>query len=204
VTFRQANLMEPDVLEPQAYDLICCRNLLLYQSTVARRHMAAQLAGSLAEGGRLIVGAADWGCDLDDFFRLEIPIHSFALRLRDSGASAPASPAKEAKQLPKEAFVKSDKSETILPSSALPLEAATRQLADVTDLYRRALETYLRGDELEAEKLCRKTLYLEPDHIPSLELLSKLERPHVTQRVHQALHARLRRHRAAVPAGGSS
>ena len=198
IQFRQANLLDPTALAPQSYDLICSRNLLIYQTTEARLQIAETLANALAPGGRLILGAADWGRDLDTLFRLEEPVNSFALRLRDS---EPTSPARV--QAP-EPSVQPTKASTLHPLSPKPsaLSPISEQLANVTDVYRNAYEAYCRGEEPEAERLCRQTLYLETDHLPSLELLAKIHRPHASQRMKLALHARLKRHRTAAAAKG--
>jgi len=203
VTFRQANLLDPQTLEPEAYNLICSRNLLIYQSPEARTQMAASLAQALAPGGRLVIGAADWGRDLDAFFRLEEPVNSFALRLRD--ADLPSNSHTKTTTLPATA-PKPSRSRAELTNRTTKSRGnhdPSDQLADVTALYRHALEAYLRSEEREAERLCRQTLYLETDHLPSLELLAKIHRPQASNRMQLALHARLKRHRAAAPQGGA-
>jgi len=202
VTFRKANLLDSDALEAHTYDLICSRNLLIYQSPTARRQVAMVLATALAPKGRVVLGAADWGCDLDEFFRLEEPVNSFALRLRQPddhvprrSTDSPTKSRKSASSLEHPPRIKS----THRPSAVS--DNVSQQLADVSDLYRRALEIYLRGDERHAEKLCRQVLYLESDHIPSMELLTRMKRPHASNRMQLALHARLKRHRNAAGRG---
>ena len=196
IQFRQANLLDPTTLEPHAYDLICSRNLMIYQTPEARRRMAGTLAAALTPGGRLVLGAADWGRDLDEFFRLEEPVNSFALRLRKPEPSKPQKPQISGPQKRANSPQTSTKTYTKnVVKTALP---ASEQLADVTALYRHALEAYLRADEREAERLCRQTLYLEGDHLPSLELLAKIQRPQTPARMQLALHARLKRHRTAA------
>jgi len=191
VHFRQANLMHSHALGRHEYDLICSRNLLLYQNPDARRQISGALANALAPGGRLIVGSADWGRDLDEIFLLEEPVNSFALRLRQPEEHSVKKIARAAPDLKTSTTVR-----------RLPVKAAVkRQLADVTDLYRKALQAYLRGEERESERLCRQTLYLEQDHMPSLELLNRMKRPHASTRMQFALRARLKRHRDAVAEG---
>ena len=194
IQFRQANLLDPTTLEPHAYDLICSRNLMIYQTPEARRRMAETLAAALTPGGRLVLGAADWGRDLDEFFRLEEPVNSFALRLREPEPSKPQKPQISGPQKRANSPQTSTKTYTKnVVKTALP---ASEQLADVTALYRHALEAYLRADEREAERLCRQTLYLEGDHLPSLELLAKIQRPllHRRRALQHRRHARTSRH----------
>jgi len=214
VTFRQANLLDPAALEPQAYDLICSRNLLIYQSPEARTQMAASLAQALAPGGRLVIGAADWGRDLDAFFRLEEPVNSFALRHRESPLPNLGAPGPDSRTRAGKGALQNDPPSATAPkpSTTTPetINRTTKtfriadlsdQLANVTALYRHALEAYLRAEEREAERLCRQILYLENDHLPSLELLAKIHRPQASNRMQLALHARLKRHRTASQGG---
>jgi len=202
ITFRQANLLNPNALESEAYDLICSRNLLIYQSPEARIQMAGFLAQALAPGGRLVIGAADWGRDLDAFFRLEEPVNSFALRHRESPTHPGPKPSEfDSKTAPK--TIENAQKTTNFATKKRHFVALSDQLADVTALYRNALEAYLRPDEREAERLCRQILYLENDHLPSLELLAKIHRPHISNRMQLALHARLKRHRTAAANGGA-
>ena len=194
IQFRQANLLAPNTLDPKSYDLICSRNLLIYQTAEARIQIAETLASALAPSGRLILGAADWGRDLDALFRLEEPVNSFALRLfeRRSKVRIPT---------PKPTFQQPEPSTpNPLPKTQNPL--LSDQLAEIADVYRDAYEAYCRGEEREAERLCRQTLYLETDHLPSLELLAKIHRPQASPRMKLALHARLKRHRIAAAKGG--
>jgi chemotaxis protein methyltransferase WspC len=187
VRFRQANLLDPELLAPGSYDLICSRNLLIYQNPTARRQVADTLAAALAPKGRIILGAADWGRDLDALFQLETPINSFALRLRDTPLPVPvATPA---------VFTESKASRKIASVTAIPKPSKSDELADISALYRQALVAYLRPDESTAERLCRKILYLESDHLPSLELLAKMRRPQAGTRAQFALSQRLKRHR---------
>jgi chemotaxis protein methyltransferase WspC len=188
VQFRQANLLASNALPPRSYDLICSRNLLIYQTPEARRQVAQTLAAALTPSGRLVLGAADWGRDLDPLFQLEAPVNSFALRLR----SATPSTAPQTSSTP-----------PAITTSTTTRKPPTRHvetsddLAKITAIYRLALESYASGNERESERLCRQALYLDNDHLPSLELLAKIKRPNASTRITQALHARLERHRVA-------
>ena len=199
VQFRQANLLDPTTLAPQSYDLICSRNLLIYQTTEARLQIAETLANALAPNGRLILGAADWGRDLDALFRLEEPVNSFALRHRETRVQGSGPSVQQTKSLTTPPPLSEPWALGPGPWTPTP---ASEQLASITDIYRNAWEAYCRGEEPEAERLCRQTLYLETDHLPSLELLAKIHRPHASPRMKLALHARLKRHRTAAAAKG--
>jgi chemotaxis protein methyltransferase WspC len=188
IEFRQTNLLTPDTLPHQAYDLICSRNLLIYQTPEARKQVAQTLAAALRPQGRLILGAADWGRDLDVLFQLEIPVNSFALSLRQA---TPLQPSITAPQTTPQAS-------TARPTKKRPITTLSDELAHITTLYRSALTAFLATNEREAERLCRQALYLDNNHLPSLELLAKIKRPNLTTRMQQAFRARLKRHRVAA------
>ena len=205
VHFRQANLMDVETLKDREYDLICSRNLLLYQSSEARRNLAKSLSSALAADGRLIIGAADWGRDLDEFFLLEKPVHSFALRQRKPNEFVPkreAHPRKPSIGVRSKAAAGTKESNIVTsPRTDAAAISEITLLVNVTELYRKAIQAYMGGNERESERLCRQTLYLETDHMPSLELLTKIKRPHASNRMTLALHARLQRHRDAAVEG---
>ena len=61
------NLVEKEfpALQPAAghYDLILCRNVMIYFTPAANRRLVAQLRGSLEDGGWLLVGAAEYNLE---------------------------------------------------------------------------------------------------------------------------------------------
>ncbi|MEI6808369.1 MAG: CheR family methyltransferase [bacterium] len=60
VRFMQGNIMSlPEVVSAQTYDIIFCRNLLIYQHAEARAHIIATLDRLLNSGGLLFVGHAE-------------------------------------------------------------------------------------------------------------------------------------------------
>jgi chemotaxis protein methyltransferase WspC len=62
VRFHHANLLDPGSLPAGPFDVVLCRNLLIYFTPAARRRAAAALAGLSAPDGLLAVGHAEPGC----------------------------------------------------------------------------------------------------------------------------------------------
>lgn len=58
VTFRQEDLTVPPA-RPETYDLVVCRNVVIYLDVEARRAVHARLAAALRPGGILMVGATE-------------------------------------------------------------------------------------------------------------------------------------------------
>jgi chemotaxis protein methyltransferase CheR len=59
VTFKQANLLEDQPVNPGTCDLVICRNVLIYLDQKSRGQLLGKLAGALRGGGYLILGHAE-------------------------------------------------------------------------------------------------------------------------------------------------
>ncbi len=92
IRFRQANLLAPESLAAEApYDVVFCRNLLIYLLPPARQRVVESLDRLLRPGGLLIVGHAEQLPLLDARFEsLRIP---GAFAYRKPGPAAPPAPA---------------------------------------------------------------------------------------------------------------
>lgn len=97
VRFHQANLIEddPDLWRPGHYDVIFCRNVLMYFAPGQARAVLACMARSLAPGGYLFLGHAETVRGLSEAFHLCHGDGAFYYRLKAdtvSGTAAPVSP----------------------------------------------------------------------------------------------------------------
>jgi chemotaxis protein methyltransferase CheR len=67
ISFHYMNLAESEFLTPwperTRFDLILCRNVMIYFSSDVNRRLIGQLCNSLGTGGWLVVGAAEHGLD---------------------------------------------------------------------------------------------------------------------------------------------
>ena len=90
VRFRQANAAGPLVFGDGApYDVICCRNLLIYLHDEARRRLCGHLHSLLRPGGLLFVGHAEPMWQLDPRFEIAPPVGAFAYTIRTIQRSQP-------------------------------------------------------------------------------------------------------------------
>lgn len=84
ITFRRGDLLDDGLaLGDRRFDVIACRNLLIYLSDPARQRLIGRLEGWLAPKGALLIGHADAVRALTDAFE---PLHhaAFAWRCRTS------------------------------------------------------------------------------------------------------------------------
>jgi chemotaxis protein methyltransferase CheR len=88
IRFERHNL-HLDAPAPGPFDLVLCRNVLMYFDLVAKRQVVARLLSVLADDGYLLVGHADSLSGLDPRLRLVAPT-VYARSERPAGASEPA------------------------------------------------------------------------------------------------------------------
>jgi chemotaxis protein methyltransferase WspC len=215
VAFAQANLFDVD---PAAgtYDLVFCRNLLIYFDPATQQRAAAHLAALLADDGLLLAGYAEAPALCRHGFAPRTPQDTFALRrhgrrvadirrMPARPAARPAVPAAARPPLPPVAPAPRD----LLAEAKFHADAG--RLAQAEDACRAALA--LRGDDAEAwfllgltgecagrpadaERCWRRCVYLDPEHYEALCALALL----FEQRGDAVLGADFRRRAARVHA----
>lgn len=187
VHFRVANLLDLSSVELAPYDIVLCRNLLIYLHEDARQVVMSILQAVLADDGILIVGHAEAALALQQGFRPVGDPGAFAFAPGKASSTALVSrPVRGAP--PTETAAE-------IPSKPVPGHSLTeiRELADqgqveaavhACDLYVRqqpvsAEAYYLLGvllgatnDEAGSENAFRRALYVEPDHAGALEHLA--------------------------------
>ncbi len=134
--FRHNLVAEPPPPAAGGWDVIFCRNVLIYFNEVTRHRVLRELGASLAPGGWLIVGASDFGQDLPASV---VPVALPGCTLyRKPCLPAPIWP---------------------LPGLPLPLPnhgpAATPQAVGSGQLRQRAEALLNRGNFVDAVSLCR-------------------------------------------------
>jgi chemotaxis protein methyltransferase WspC len=215
VKFAQANLFDLDPARTGTYDLIFCRNLLIYFDAATQARAAARLAALLADDGLLIAGYAEAPALCRHGFGPRTPRDTFALR-RQSGRVTDL-PRPDTLAAPRPALPPPGR----WPAPAVPerrdllAEAKTHadagRLAQAEQACRDALA--LRGENAEAwfllgltaecagrqddaERSWRRCVYLDPDHYEALCALALL----FEQRGDDVLGADFRRRAARVHA----
>jgi chemotaxis protein methyltransferase CheR len=88
VSFEERNLLEndPRFWAPGAFDVVFCRNVLMYFAPETTRRVVARIAGSLAPGGYLFLGHAETLRGVSTAFHLRYTHGTFYYQLRDASA----------------------------------------------------------------------------------------------------------------------
>jgi chemotaxis protein methyltransferase WspC len=198
VRFQQGNLLAADFLSGESYDVIFCRNVLIYFDAPTQQRVLKTLARLVAPGGFLFVGASETFALRGTGFISAACAQAFVYRkgghaekvaaIRMMAPRRKAGPGAAAKPAAK------PKPEKMPEVAAGDLEIA-RRLADAGHLMEaaKACEEHLRtsgasaagfylfglvkdalGEQPEAADLYRKALYLEPAHVEALTHLGLL------------------------------
>lgn len=185
VRFRVGNLMEPPASD--AYDLILCRNLLIYFTTAARRRALDALEAMLTPGGWLAVGHAEPPALAGRGFHRVGPESHFVFCRESPPSEPPAPPAPVRSRAVATAAPAPIPPRPVPPPPLVAPEepmARARRLADAGHLDEalNVCRSHLkivaptasdysllgaihqaRGDAVAAADAFRKSLYLDPD-----------------------------------------
>jgi chemotaxis protein methyltransferase WspC len=221
VTFDQANLFDLDPARTGTYDLVICRNLLIYFDAATQARAAARLHALLADDGLLLAGYAETPALCRHGFGPRTPRDTFALRKQAGRVTDLPRPAARATPRPPSVPVPAPATPLPAPPPQAPAPArrdllaeAKRfadagRLAEAEQACRDALA--LRGEDAEAwfllgltaecagrpqdaERCWRRCVYLDPDHYEALCGLALL----FEQRGDDALGADFRRRAARI------
>jgi chemotaxis methyl-accepting protein methylase len=188
IRFEQRNIVVPGALGEEAvYDLILCRNVFIYLHSKARAILAESLRRALRDGGRLILGAGDRVPELNNLFTPLKPAAGFAFIHRPPASPSSRNEARIVREVTTGKSYLRDR---------LPRVEQEQHSTSATEYYQRAVEYSRCGNLRQAERRCRQALYLDPCHVPALELLYTIWRVHPSARLCDALEARIRRVRS--------
>lgn len=169
VRYRQGNLLGGDLLpgEPP-YDIVFCRNVLIYFDRPTQQQALAALTRVLKPSGVLFVGPSETALLLrEDFQSLKLPL-AFAFRRGPAPAAAPPRPA-PSRKTPPAMRPRPAPSKPARPPLASPPRAP--QAAPATDPLATATQLADQGRLEEAKRLCSDYLRAHPGSAPALHLL---------------------------------
>jgi chemotaxis protein methyltransferase WspC len=160
VRFLRGNILDPELLVHQPpYDVIFCRNLLIYLNNAARLAVVTALDRLMAVDGLLILGHADRLGDggPGSHFVMTGEASAFAYGRKASSATTRCEVPKRRKTLAKEVATSTRPAEQ--PQSAGPKAPAGECApASAASLLERAAESANRGRSNEAIALCQEAI----------------------------------------------
>jgi chemotaxis protein methyltransferase WspC len=171
VRCRQGNLLSGDLLpgEPP-YDIVFCRNVLIYFDRPTQQQALAVLTRLLKPEGVLFVGPSETALLLrHDFQSLKLPL-AFAFRRGAAPAAAPVRPVAPRKTAPPPA-TRPRPVPTTAARPALDSAAGAPRAAQPTDPLATATQLADQGRLAEAKQLCSDYLRAHPSSAHALHLL---------------------------------
>jgi chemotaxis protein methyltransferase WspC len=224
VTFHQRNILSPDFgFRQESYDVIFCRNLLIYFDRPTQEQVIKTLTGLLTPTGFLFVGPAEAFLASGNGFTPVNQAMSFAFRRTGAKTAGPSAPLPSSRRVAKPTILHAPRTVVpdfvptpIPPSLSLPgagLETAQR-LADSgrlqeaaawceADLVERgpSCETYYllglicdaAGEGERASACYQKAIYLQPEHVEALTHLALMKEGQGDFGAAGRLHERARR-----------
>lgn len=226
VQFQQANLLTFFQTCTHTYDVIFCRNVLIYLHPAARQAILADISRVLVPGGLLVVGSAEMALVPEGTFQNLGQAFSFAFQRREADA-APEKPEPqrqppERQRPPHQPPARRRPAAEARPMALQPASAgpSLREQVDASDPARamRLCQEQLNRDPTHAESYLlmaqlhqqaehvqpaldclRRCLYLDPDLEPALEALRDLNRQLGMEKQAQQLQERLERRRRPEP-----
>ena len=184
VVFAQANLFDVDPALTGTYDLVFCRNLLIYFDLPTQQRAAARLAALLADDGLLLAGYAEAPALCRAGFAPRTPHDTFALRKhgrraadvwrappRPAGRPAPRPsappPPPPPRDLLAEAKAHADAGRLAHAEDACHALLAVRA-DDAEAWFLLGLTAECTGRPQSAQDCWRRCVYLDPDHYEAL------------------------------------
>ena len=168
VHFRRGNMVAPEFFAGEApYDIIFCRNLLIYLTAAARVQVLATLDRLLAPDGLLFAGHAEMGIFLQQGFKAIRHPRAFACcRAAKTTAKAPVHPVpRKRPPAASAAPLPARPKPTAVAVAPEPTPPARKPKEVITGaLHAEALALADRGCFDEAAALCRRYIEEQPPH----------------------------------------
>ncbi len=180
VHFSYGNIYHPSFAEGKTpYDLIFCRNLLIYLHPEAQKRALVACGKLLTAEGRLYVAPAEASIAKKHGFEVEHAGRAFLLKKAEKKSVVP--PVVKYAEAPlepetlglSEAKARADRGEFV-EAESLCRHYLEVQIMDPEGYFLLGAIRHARGDEKEAESAFLKTVYLEPQHQEALTYLALL------------------------------
>jgi chemotaxis protein methyltransferase WspC len=229
VTFHQGNLLSPDLgFRKESYDVIFCRNLLIYFDRPTQEQAMRTLTGLLTPTGFLFVGPAEAFLASGSGFTSVNQTMSFAFRRTDAKPAVPLFVPQPRRRDVKSTILRPARTAVpyvtpmpAAPSLGVPGAGLTtaRRLADAgrlkeaaawcnADLVERgpSCDTYYllglvsdaAGNREHAGACYQKAIYLQPEHVEALTHLALMKEGRGDFGAAERLHERARRVESAT------
>jgi chemotaxis protein methyltransferase WspC len=172
VTFNCANVLSPGFMAGRRYDIVLCRNLIIYLTEQARSQILDALFNLMSPDSILVAGHAEHIGMMDSRFSSIAVPHSFSYRkTRPQNVSVVDTAAPRTKVLASSKVLKVERMVPTLPMKPSPL--VTTEVPE--DLLARATRLADTGELTSAEELCQRYLHKMPMDANGWVLLGNIQ-----------------------------
>jgi chemotaxis protein methyltransferase WspC len=212
IEFREINALDADALQDERFDVVFCRNMLIYLHPAARARVLGLLQRVAAPGALVFTGTAEVRVTPATNPRVnEIPLlrPSPPATVRARPATKTAAPARVAHEAPAPTALplpqqlalieeRADRGE--LAAACIELDRVLEQSpTSAPAWYLRGVLASAAGDLATAESALDRAAYLDHAHAPTLKLRAELARRRGDHRHAERIAARLKRRRGSEP-----
>jgi chemotaxis protein methyltransferase WspC len=214
IDFRQMNILDRDLLAGELFDVIFCRNLLIYLHADARQNVLRFLRRVAAPGALIFTGTAEPKISSDEpenkllvtplppIFKRALPAHPLPQLVKASEGLAnslqPSAISETGLLTVKLAKIEQSANDGDVHGACLRLEQFLLEAPTHAEAwYLHGVLASAQDDLVRAEASLARAAYLNPGHAPTLRLRAELARRSGDVFHAERLHARLKRVRHA-------
>lgn len=168
VDFSYCNLQAPPPVTCESFDVIFCRNVMIYFTTATTKKVVDMFAESLCPGGFLYLGHSETMVNVSSKFERLIHEGSFYYRKKSATAAEPEKPAVQAMPAAQARLGATGFSTSATATIVQPGQVKAVAGSNPDELFLRALTLLHQEHYSEAADVIRETLAVKPDHTGAL------------------------------------
>lgn len=163
VDFSYFNLQSSLPLTSEPFDIIFCRNVMIYFTTATTKKVVEMFADSLTPGGYLYMGHSETLLNVSSRFERHIQDASFYYRKKAAPEAEAEKPPVKTLLLPVQKPLKAEESVKISPEAALAIVKPAEEI-NPDDLFIQGLALLHQENYAKADETFRDLLLIKPQH----------------------------------------
>jgi chemotaxis protein methyltransferase CheR len=164
VDFSYFNLQSSPPLTIGPFDIIFCRNVMIYFTTATTKKVVDMFAGCLTPGGYLYMGHSETLLNVSSRFERHIQEGSFYYRKKAVAMAEPEKPLVKTLVLPVQNRLKAEGTGSITPEAAPPVIAKPAVEINPENLFKQGLVLLHQENYAKATETFRELLQIKPQH----------------------------------------
>lgn len=163
VDFSYLNLQSSGQLPENSFDIVFCRNVMIYFTTATTKKVVEMFRNALNPGGFLFLGHSETLANISSKFERHILSGGFYYTKKSDPSVKEEKPV-TGRILPVQAVLDKKPAETLVSPRKAPLIPTVQDKPDVEALFAKGLNCMHRGNYPEATDAFSELLRIKPDH----------------------------------------